>query len=516
MPKAVVTTGDVVEWLRAMPDNHAHAVLCDPPYGLSDHQPKDVVACLTAWLRGEVYAPDKQGFMGRAWDAWVPGPEVWREAYRALKPGGHLLAFAGTRSMDLMSMAIRLAGFELRDAIGYASDDGDRAPLAAWVYGTGMPHSHNVGRGMAATAQTGGARTTDLRRVAMGDSYEASGRGRDNYDHGGGSAMNGAAVKAPLTGDAAVWEGYGSALKPAWEPIIIARKPLAGSLARNAMAHGCGALAIDACLVPVGDDEAPVERVGESSQDRRYTDRGSTDLAVKPGVRRGRRAGDAPDQGTARGRHPANVIHSGGAGVLACFPDAKGQRGAATGNEPSVPGSNVYGTYGQSQPLEPRVERATSAARFFYCAKARRADRDFGLDDLTAEPVVTFQTANGTSGKASSWSEGRDTKYRNRHPTVKPTALTEYLARLLLPPALVKQRTILVPFAGSGSEMIGAIRAGWDVVEGCEREPEYADLARRRCVAAGVAEVPAGPVSAPAPAAAEVKQKQFDLFGSVA
>jgi len=104
--------GDCLAALATMADNSVDSCVCDPPYGLSDHKPQDVIECLSAWIRGEEYRPQKTGFMGRSWDAWVPGPEVWREVLRVLKPGGHLLAFAGTRSMDLMSMAIRLAGFE--------------------------------------------------------------------------------------------------------------------------------------------------------------------------------------------------------------------------------------------------------------------------------------------------------------------------------------------------------------------------------------------------------------------
>lgn len=121
---------DCIEGMRAMPDDSVDAVVTDPPYGLSDHKPADVVACLAAWLAGEEYRPKKKGFMGRAWDSWVPGPEVWREVFRVLKPGGHVVAFAGSRTHDLMSMALRLAGFECRDTV-------------MWVYGSGFPKSRD-------------------------------------------------------------------------------------------------------------------------------------------------------------------------------------------------------------------------------------------------------------------------------------------------------------------------------------------------------------------------------------
>lgn len=138
-------TGDCLESLRKMPDNSVDSIVTDPPYGLSDHKPADVAACLTAWLAGKPYTARKKGFMGKTWDSWVPGPEVWRECLRVLKPGGHLLAFAGTRTMDLMSMAVRLSGFELRDSIGYAHDGGG-APLMAYCYGTGFPKSADVSK----------------------------------------------------------------------------------------------------------------------------------------------------------------------------------------------------------------------------------------------------------------------------------------------------------------------------------------------------------------------------------
>lgn len=145
MPDFRIINADCIAAMREMADNSVDAIVTDPPYGLSDHRTKDVVECLRAWCDGEEYLTKKKGFMGKTWDSWVPGPEVWREALRVLKPGGHLLAFAGTRSMDLMCMAIRIAGFELRDSIGHAHDGGE-APLLAWCHGQGFPKSRDTWR----------------------------------------------------------------------------------------------------------------------------------------------------------------------------------------------------------------------------------------------------------------------------------------------------------------------------------------------------------------------------------
>ena len=163
--RAVCVNADCLDAMRELPDNCIDAVVTDPPYGLSDHKPADVVACLTAWLSGNEYRPNKKGFMGRTWDSWVPGPEVWREVFRVLKPGGHVVAFAGSRTHDLMSMALRLAGFECRDTIMnlYATSDAARefidgldgaqrkalarafpADLGVlWGYATGFPKSRD-------------------------------------------------------------------------------------------------------------------------------------------------------------------------------------------------------------------------------------------------------------------------------------------------------------------------------------------------------------------------------------
>ncbi len=267
--------------------------MTDPPYGLS--------------------------FMGKRWDYDVPSVEIWAECLRVLKPGGHLLAFAGTRTQHRMAVRIEDAGFEIRDMI-------------AWVYGSGFPKSLNVAKAI----ESGGGRPEDIRRMQMGGDYEPSGRGRVNYDHGAGSAMDaGVAEWQPATEEAAQWQGWGTALKPALEPITVARKPLIGTVAANVLEHGTGALNIDGCRVHGGPSAG-----GSTS--------GSTALGQSSGWNAHENRATEIDRSMAAGRWPANLIHDGS-------------------DEP--------------------VELLGDAARFFYCAKASKKDRGEGNNHPTVKPT---------------------------------------------------------------------------------------------------------------------------------
>lgn len=294
-------------------------------------------------------------------------------------------------------------------------------------------------------------------------------------------------------------------LKPAHEPILVARKPFAGSRSACITAHGTGGLNIEACRVPTDealragaggipmrhDEAVPRGRTGEPSAGARYGTRGSTDFSATPG----------PRGGSAAGRYPANVAHDGSIEVLATFPDAPGQQGDLRNHAACRQSPN--GIFGGMRPAldHPARGDSGSAARFFYCAKASKADRDEGLGHLDEQPVVTFQTGNGASGAASSISEGRETQYRNTHPTVKPTALMRWLCRLITPVG----GTILDPFTGSGSTGKAAVLEGFEFI-GCEMTAEYIPIAEARIAAAS--RVMAEAASAPAP--------QPDLFGEAA
>lgn len=354
-----IIVGDCLEVMRGLADASVDAVVTDPPYGLS--------------------------FMGKRWDYDVPAVEVWAECLRVLKPGGHLLAFAGTRTQHRMAVRIEDAGFEIRDMI-------------AWVYGSGFPKSHNL--------------------------------------HG-------------------EWEGWGTALKPAMEPITVARKPLDGTVAKNVLAYGTGAINVDGCRI--GVDPSPTF---PTRRNARIFQTGSGGQDVFPPT---------------KGRWPANLIHDGSEEVVSAFPKAGGAIAPVTGDEPTGHGfsGNVYGSPGQQgrKPID-RRDGGGSAARFFYCAKASRADRNEGCEAFNEKPLLW---SSGTHNPGSFQSDGTHKAARNYHPTVKPTALMRYLCRLVTPPGGL----VLDPFAGSGSTGKAAALEGFRFL-GIERDPEYAAIAKRR------------------------------------
>lgn len=409
---ATLYLGDCLVALKAMPENSVDSIVTDPPYGLS--------------------------FMGKRWDYDVPSVEIWTECLRVLKPGGHLLAFAGTRTQHRMAVRIEDAGFEIRDMI-------------AWVYGSGFPKSLNVANAIhdAAIGQPqGGAKPSSKNhgKFKSGCSSEnETGRG---FGAGPGQFMVEAGGKAErdLVTEAITWQGWGTALKPALEPITVARKPLVGTVAANVLEHGTGALNIDGCRVPTDDN------LGGGAEKATAPDQKGNDGWVRPWMdddvaREAHAARVRSNVARAEelGRWPANLIHDGSDEVVAGFPQSSAKNGVTQGE-----GKGGIWSESTGKRAGPTHGDAGSAARFFYCAKASKKDRGEG----------------------------------NTHPTVKPTELMRYLCRLVTPPG----GTVLDPFMGSGSTGKAALLDGFAFI-GAEHEQESFDTAVARIGFAGSAHI---------------------------
>jgi DNA modification methylase len=415
--------GDCIEVMRSMPDDSVDSIVTDPPYEL--------------------------GFMGKSWDSTgiAFNVEVWQEALRVLKPGGHLLAFSGSRTYHRMAVAIEDAGFQIRDQI-------------MWVYGSGFPKSHNVSKGIDKAAGYEG------KVVGLGTSWN-----RPESEEGDTARMNvspGEYEIKELSFNAQQWDGWGTALKPAHEPIVLARKPLIGTVANNVLTHGTGALNIDGCRVGsevLGGGTMPNLRdVGAMSKETTGIDKLSFGQNPRPATR--------IEQDSYTGRWPANFIHDGSDEVVELFPEIKS--GAI--KPLSTPKNNaIFGKYNQAN-INSFKSSEGSAARFFYCAKASKRDRNEGLDGLPPKFRAGLAGADREGVDLDDVSERfRTQPSANNHPTVKPTDLMRYLCKLITPPNGV----ILDPFMGSGSTGKGAVIEGFNFI-GIEQNVEYLDIAKAR------------------------------------
>lgn len=412
--------GDCLEVLRTLADCSVDAIVTDPPYGLS--------------------------FMGKRWDYDVPGTDVWAECLRVLKPGGHLLAFAGTRTQHRMAVRIEDAGFEIRDMI-------------AWVYGSGFPKSLDVSKAIDKAAGANPVVVSEgnaIKRMIPGADQKATGswikdNGREYVP----------TVTMAATDAAAQWHGWGTALKPALEPITVARKPLAGTVAANVLEHGTGALNIDGCRVAI-------DPAADASQLRTMT-RGRCESGDGWGM--STVASDTPQVVRQEGRWPANLIYDGSDEVAALFPHSTSgaMKSSTQRAAQDEPGSVCYGTLGGAVSSVDVPASSGSAARFFYCAKASRSDRNAGLATGSIPAVGTGATMR--EREDADW----PARNGNHHPTVKPTDLMAYLCRLVTPPGGL----VLDPFMGSGSTGKACMREGFRFL-GIEREAEYLAIARAR------------------------------------
>ena len=495
--------GDCLEELKRLEDNSVDAVITDPPYGLSNTKPVQVADVLKAWVTGETEAvPAKRGgFMGKDWDSFVPPPAVWAECMRVLKPGGHMAVFAGARTQDLMGLSIRLAGFEIRDTLG-------------WVYGSGFPKSMDISKAIdrsngenrnrqleftewmrstgitvkqiseatgtatmgahyldtssqpaIATAdlfdklrpllpevperierlvaeRTGIEWTDYVKREVVGKSSHKSGIGNATRGHYtvGGTKAEAYNITAPATSEAQRWDGWGTALKPAIEPIILARKPLDGTVANNVLAHGVGGLNIDASRV--GNESRINLPAGNKANSGGVYKFSNAEVDAFNGAK----------PAEAAGRFPANVLLD----EHAAKEMDKQSGWLKSGERKPTPNTAksqgvCYGSFAVDNPnYHPPSEGG--ASRFFpvfrYQAKAPKKER----------PVI--EREDGT---------------KVQHPTVKPLKLMEWLATLITP----EGGTILDPFAGTGTTLQAATNKGFHSI-GIEADTDYIQLIHKR------------------------------------
>jgi len=380
-----IINGDSLVELKNLPENSVDSIVTDPPYGLS--------------------------FMGKKWDYDVPSVELWVEAMRVLKPGGHLLSFAGSRTYHRMAVNIEDAGFEIRDQI-------------MWVYGSGFPKSHNIGKAVD-KLQGNVAEELPTEPMITGTEVGAISKNRrcsicKKAISSGNPCQCDREYKANND-----WKGWGTALKPAHEPIVVARKPLSEStITKNVLEHGTGGINIDECRVETDEVITNHSRGSES--------------AISKG-----KYGDSAEQethqakGQQQGRFPANLIHDGSDEVVDCFPE--------------------------------------DSQRFFYCPKASKKDRNEGLEDFGLGQSTGGGGMNNTEDDVCGKYGSIKVKAQNFHPTVKPTALMQYLVRLVTP----KGGTVLDPFMGSGSTGKACVLEGFDFI-GIDLDPEYCKIAEAR------------------------------------
>ncbi|MGA1296978.1 MAG: DNA methyltransferase, partial [Burkholderiaceae bacterium] len=325
----VIHHGDNRDVLKTLEDNSVDSIVTDPPYEL--------------------------GFMGKSWDASgiAYSVELWQEALRVLKPGGHLLAFSGSRTYHRMSVAIEDAGFEIRDQI-------------MWIYGSGFPKSLDISKAIDKSA--------GVEREVLGQDKNFGASKASDGKQAFGDYAGQWNITAPATAEAKQWQGWGTALKPAHEPIVVARKPLIGTVAANVLTYGTGGLNIDASRVSSDDNfEGLVGRPIQKLATRRD---GETNDEYRERVLESPAQQEALAKLKELGRWPANVIHDGSDEVVELFPDT----GKSTGGQKSLGAFRNGDIYGNGKDIresgDPGYGDSGSAARFFYCAKASKRDRN--------------------------------------------------------------------------------------------------------------------------------------------
>lgn len=419
-----IERGELLDVLQGFEDCSFDALACDPPYGFR--------------------------FMGKTWDYTVPSVQEWCECLRVLKPGAPLVAFGGSRTYHRLACKVEDAGFELRDQL-------------MWLYAKGFPKSQNIA--LAIDKAAGAERKVIGTRTLTGNAAISTKEKGGTFGVQVGSIppkeVN---VTAPATELAQLWDGYGTALKPGHEPIVLARKPLDGTMAENVARWGVGGLAIDRCRI--GSEPHTINR---------WID------GAKPF---GGGAGHNYEGATVEGRWPANLLFDEDAAAI--FDAEVGPRKSGLAVRENGGGGQIMSGIGD-QPYKPKpslpnigyMDGKTNPSRFFFCSKVATKEREAGCDALPKRSAgEVTDREDGSEGLDNPRAgAGRTGGARNHHPTLKPISLTTWLCRLIMPP---KPGVILVPFAGAGSEMIGALKAGWPHVFGIERDIEYVRIAQAR------------------------------------
>jgi DNA modification methylase len=523
-----ILQGDNLTLLKDFPDNYFDAVVTDPPYGLGKEP--DPIEVMKDWVETGFHQVKGKGFMGKEWDAFVPQPLFWKEVYRVLKHGGHVLSFFGTRTYDWGVMAMRFAGFEVRDCI-------------QWLYGSGFPKSHNVSKAIdkmhGAEREVNKIHIQSKQQSKKGNSLQGSKDASLGWQY---------EITNPSTEDAKEWDGWGTALKPANEPIVLARKPLENglSIAENVLKWGTGGINIDGCRVRLPKDDPQVKlREGKTIHAKGVNEVYSNGVGKIEG-----------DYFNAQGRFPANLIlthhpececnglkkvkPSNGSGKASekgggfskgmfgdgtsdnigggfidengeetiedwvCHEDCpirimdeqSGESKSKRSERGNIVDNNIFGKYGEQENTL-RGHSDTGGAsrfflntsysnseknefnRFFYCAKASKSERNKGLDGFEEKRVQRDDGQPYGMNTNKTRLDGSERKEvapkQNFHPTVKPVKLMQYLVRLITPPNGI----VLDPFMGSGTTGIAAKLEGTQFV-GMEQDPEYHKIAEGR------------------------------------
>ena len=422
--------GDNIQVLRTLPDNSVDSVVTDPPYGLK--------------------------FMGKKWDYDVPSVELWKECYRVLKPGGYLLSFGSSRTYHRMAVKVEDAGFEIRDQI-------------MWVYGSGFPKSHNVGLSIDKLLghPDRGHRIATASRIHPDGTFEPNGEKLIPY--------------VTKSEEAKPFEGFGTALKPAHEPIVMARKPFKGSVAKNVLMWNTGGININDCRVEFEETKNPATNpLFRQETDYKMPKKGEASNGVVSFT-------SSKNKISLLGRFPANIIFDEAAGTLLDEQSGQSKSSPTKGHirKGNVTGDNrtriSAGLYGDGNWIEgSNFSDEGGASRFFYCPKPSKKEKEEGLKSFQVKSsgIGSTYAGNQNSSNISGNPQRKTNSKKNFHPTVKPKALMQYLIRLVTP----KNGTTVDPFFGSGTSGISALKEDNNYkFIGIEKEKEYFDISVERC-----------------------------------